>query len=57
MLFYFTALTIFAATSSWKLGAAGIAGAGVAAFLGYQLFEHVRIRAKPAKPMGRCETG
>ncbi|HHX22885.1 MAG TPA: FtsW/RodA/SpoVE family cell cycle protein [Thermoanaerobacterales bacterium] len=47
MLFYFTALTIlFAATSSWKLGAAGIAGAGVAAFLGYQLFEHVRIRAK-----------
>lgn len=47
MLFYFTALAIiFAATSRWDLTMIGFAGAGVAGFLGYQLFGHVRVRAK-----------
>lgn len=47
MLFYITALTIiFVATSNWKLTALGIAGAGIAGFLGYQLFGHVRVRTK-----------
>lgn len=47
MLFYFTALAIiFAATSRWDLTMLGLAGAGVAGFLGYKLFGHVRVRAK-----------
>ena len=47
MLFYITALTIiFAATSNWKLTTLGIVGAGIAGFLGYQFFGHVRVRVK-----------
>jgi cell division protein FtsW (lipid II flippase) len=47
MLFYFTALAIiFVATSRWDLTLLGFVGAGVAGFLGYKLFGHVRVRTK-----------
>ena len=37
-------ILIFAATGSWPLLSAGVAGAGAAAFAGYEMFAHVKRR-------------